>query len=411
MLNGAHENHVSSYRFSVPGRWRLLARGLLVLAARAPRGVLDLSLPDGCRHRAASRYPGPTAVVNVRRWRAFRRLFAGGDTGLLASYMDGDWDTPDLDAVLLWGAQNETAFRGVLNGSLIVRAFARLAHMGRANSRRGSQRNIAAHYDLGNDFYRLWLDSGMTYSAAVFSEPGISLEAAQQEKFDRLLAMLAVNADHHLLEIGCGWGGFALYAARRTGCRVTGITLSREQLNEARRRASEAGVADRVRFELRDYRDLSGRYDRIASIEMLEAVGEAYWPVYFRTLRERLTSDGRAALQVITIGDEFFDAYRKGADFIQRYIFPGGMLPSPGALARQAAGAGLLQGERRFYGRDYAQTLACWAERFRAQSGALQALGYDRRFQRMWLAYFAYCRAGFLQGRIDVMHTVMHRGD
>jgi len=390
-----------------PGlRWR--APSMMLLRAFARRlgvGELTLVLPDGERHRFRGRAAGPQAELRVRRARTLRRLLTGGLIGLMEAYLDGDWDSPDLATFLELGARNEAHFGEILEGSSWGRWLHRLGHLRRANSRRGSRRNIAAHYDLGNDFYRLWLDPEMTYSGALFADQEESLEAAQRRKYDRLLDSLALGPDDHLLEVGCGWGGFAVYAAQRTGCRVTGITLSREQLGQARERAARAGVSERVRFRLQDYRDVAERYDAVASIEMFEAVGEAYWPAFFSSLKASLEPGGRAALQVITIDEGVFESYRRGADFIQRYVFPGGMLPSPSAFAEAAETAGLGIEARSFHGASYERTLADWSARFERAQAQVRGLGFDERFVRLWRAYLAYCRAGFRTGRIDLMHA------
>ena len=390
---------------ALPWSLRILAR----LLAKAEHGRLDLRLPDGRDIHVCGHRPGPHATLILRRPRLIARLLAGGDTGLLESYIDGDWDTPDLTRFLLWGAANESCFDGVADGFMLWRALRTIQHWRNRNTRAGSRRNIAAHYDLGNDFYALWLDPTMTYSSALFASEADTLEQAQQRKYQRLIDQLGIRAEHHVLEIGSGWGSFAIQAAEQTGCRVTSVTLSSAQLEEARRRAWRAGVADRVNFELVDYRDLTGTYDRIVSIEMFEAVGEQYWPDYFRQVHDRLAPGGRAGIQVITIEDSRFDDYRQSADFIQRYIFPGGMLPSPERFFDRAEEAGLALDDVLSFGPDYARTLAHWDRAVHAQSDALRELGYDARFQRLWHAYLAYCETGFLTGRIDVMQAVLAR--
>jgi len=285
----------------------------------------------------------------------------------------------------------------------------RLQHRWRRNHRRGSRRNIAFHYDLGNDFYRLWLDPGMTYSAALFAEPGEPLEAAQGRKYQRVLDRLGARPRAHILEIGCGWGGFAEHAARQ-GFRVTGITLSREQLAFARKRIAAAGLEDRVELRLQDYRDVNERFDHVVSIEMFEAVGEQYWQTYFETVQRALKPGGRASLQVITIDAARYEAYQREADFIQKYVFPGGMLPSVPAFDAAAQAAGLVAHEREFYGRDYADTLRRWDASVCANRHGIAALGFDERFLRLWRYYLAYCEAGFRTGRIDLMQVALARG-
>jgi cyclopropane-fatty-acyl-phospholipid synthase len=376
---------------------------LLGLAGRIAVGHLTIVLPDGSSHvfRSAS-HPELRAMLAIRDLRAVRRLLLGGATGFGEAYMDGDWDTPDLTSLLRLALANENAMLGAAHGMAAFRIKDRLRHLTRANTRTGSRRNIAYHYDLGNRFYASWLDEGMTYSSALFERSDVSLADAQQNKYRRLAETLELRPGLHLLEIGCGWGGFAVLAAADYGCRVTAITLSREQFEYTRRRVSAAGLSERVEVRLADFRDVSGSYDRIAAIEMFEAVGEKRWPTFFHSLHDRLMSGGIAGLQVIRIEDARFERYRRNADFIQKYIFPGGMLPSPSALHREIERSGLqLQGIHAF-GRSYAETLAMWRQRFSLAWTEIRGFGFDERFRRMWLYYLAYCEAGFLQKVIDV---------
>ena len=373
------------------------------LLARTRFGHLTLTLPNGRRMEAAGREGGPHAALHLHRWRPLLRLAFQGDLGLALSYRDGDWDSPDLTALLEFGLANEAAWGLQLEGRGPARWFARLAHLARSNTRRGSRNNIGFHYDLGNKFYERWLDDSMLYSSALYDgSPNDTLEAAQARRLARILQMLGTQPGEDVLEIGCGWGTLAATLAKDAGARVTGVTLSTEQLAFARERASEWGVAEQVDLRLQDYRDVPGRFDRIVSIEMIEAVGEAYWPTYFSALRERLKPGGVAVLQAITIADQHFDAYRRGADFIQRCIFPGGMLPSPGALQAQAERAGFEIEEQLLFGPSYALTLAEWRRRFLAEWPAIEPLGFDAAFKRLWTYYLGYCEAGFRSGRVDV---------
>jgi len=372
------------------------------LLRRLRRGSLTLFLPDGEEHSFAGPHAGARAELRVRRLGLFRRLLTGGYLALAEGYLDGLWDTPDLLALMALGLENQEVLRDHFRGRVLPRLLHRLYHRRRDNSRRGSRRNIAAHYDLGNDFYAAWLDPGMTYSSARFEREDQDLEAAQEAKYRRIAALAGLAPGQRVLEIGCGWGGFMEFAARRCGCRVEGITLSREQVAFANARMADAGLSGLATATLIDYRDTGGRYDALVSIEMLEAVGEVHWPRYFATLAERLRPGGAAVIQVITIADRYFAGYRRQTDFIQRYVFPGGMLPSPAVLHEQAATAGLAVDHAESFGLDYARTLAIWRERFLAAWPRLAAMGFDERFRRLWTYYLCYCEAGFRAGTIDV---------
>ena len=384
-------------------------RLLLALSTRIRAGALTVAVPDGRVYRVAGALAGPEAEMRIVRARVARRLFLGGSVGFGEAYMDGDFETPDLRALLALAAHNEDHLDDVHAGARAVNVVRRAWHRLRDNTRAGARRNIAAHYDLGNAFYSRWLDPSMTYSSAVFETPKQDLAAAQAAKYRRLAEKLALRPDDRVLEIGCGWGGFAEIAAREFGARVTAITVSREQLEFARARIQRAGLAERVEARLVDYRDVEGRFDKVASIEMFEAVGERHWPTYFAKIRDALEPGGRAALQIITIADHWFDSYRRGVDFIQRHIFPGGMLPSMTALKEQFQRAGLALDRAEFYGQHYAATLAEWNRRFQAAWPELAPLGFDRRFKRMWEFYLAYCEAGFRAGSIDVVQAALVR--
>jgi cyclopropane-fatty-acyl-phospholipid synthase len=376
---------------------------LRLVADRIQTGQCNVVFPNGGTYALVGREGRDVqATLRLERSRALRRLMLGGDVGFAEAYIDGDWDTPDLRAFLTFAALNEAALGDAAQGQWWLRLFDRLRHRSRANSRRGSRKNIAAHYDISNAFYAAWLDPTMTYSSAMFLPGTVSLDDAQRAKNEALARFLDLRPHHHLLEIGCGWGSFAAWAAETFGCRVTAITLSKQQQAAATERVQRAGLGDRVEVRLQDYRDVQGTFDRIASIEMFEAVGEAYWPVFFGVLRRRLRPGGVAAMQVITIADDRFPRYRRGADFIQRHIFPGGMLPSPSALRGEMAAAGLTLTDERTFGLDYARTLELWRERFETAWPAIAPLGFDERFRRLWRYYLTYCEVGFRTGAIDV---------
>lgn len=382
------------------------ARQAFRLASRLSRGSLDVDLPDGRRLRFEGAHVGPKARLLIHNLAFAGRMAARGDIGLAEAYLRGEWDTPDLTAFLELFAANYTLVETLLPNRPLIRLWQVFRHCLDRNTRAGARRNIRAHYDLGNRFYEAWLDRTMTYSSAIFSAGDNDLASAQRRKYRALIDSTEIRSSHHVLEIGCGWGGFAEYVAKEVGCRVTGLTLSEEQFFYARQRMRDQGLGDKVEIKLLDYRDERGIYDRIASIEMFEAVGEAYWQSFFRQLRDRLRSGGRAGLQVITIRDEHFTSYRREIDFIRRYIFPGGMLPSPSILKSLGERFGLpLTGER-IFGQDYVRTLSAWRERFRAAWPQIAPLGFDERFRRMWEYYFAYCEAGFRTENIDVRQMV-----
>lgn len=389
---------------------RRLTRIFLAASTQVRYGALTVQLPDGRRYRMQGPEDGPEGEMLLRNELAPRRLLLGGGVGFAESYMDGDFDTPDLLSLLYFAGRNEAVFDDeMLRGKLVQRLLNRVFHLLRSNSRAGSRRNIAHHYDLGNAFYGRWLDSSMTYSSAVYGNGANSLEAAQHQKYARLAQTAGIGPDHHVLEIGCGWGGFAEFAAKHIGCRVTGLTISREQHDYSQQRMFENGLAEKVDIRLQDYRDVSGGYDRIASIEMLEAVGEKYWPTFFAKVRDCLKPGGVAGIQVITMADKYFDAYRSKADFIQRYIFPGGCLLSPANLRKQAQTAGLRWCADSDYGGDYARTLADWRQRFLSAWPQIEPLGFDQRFRRMWEYYLAYCEAGFRADFTDVKQLALAR--
>jgi cyclopropane-fatty-acyl-phospholipid synthase len=381
----------------------------LKLAGLIRAGHLMLTLPDGSMHRFGGIHDGPEAQITLHSARAIRRFALGGSLGWAEAYLDGDWSSPDIRAVMALAAANEAEWDEVLRGSVLVRTLSRLFHAFRPNTRRGAKRNIAAHYDLGNAFYATWLDRTMTYSSAEFASPDEPLEPAQARKVRNLLAAIDLRPGHRLLEIGCGWGYLAEIAAREFGASVVALTLSREQHAYAVARIAAAGLADRVEIRLQDYRDVPETFDRVASVEMFEAVGEAYWPAFFTALRERLAPGGRAGLQIITIADRFFPVYRSSADFIQRYVFPGGMLPSPTRLREEVARAGFAWQAETWFGQSYAETLRLWNERFQGAWPQIAPRGYDDRFKRLWEYYLAYCETGFRAGWTDVGRIVLTR--
>jgi cyclopropane-fatty-acyl-phospholipid synthase len=391
---------------ALPLRARMVLKGLLDIEA----GTLAMTLPAGQVFVIEGERPGPAAAVTLNNWNLIHRAVSGGTIGVAESYMDGDWESPDAGAFLELVLVNPQVGRNYANGPrglfLLVEKF---RHWLNANTRRGARRNISAHYDLGNQFYSQWLDPTMTYSSALYTSGANDLTSAQVAKYRALAEATGIGPKDHVLEIGCGWGGFAEFAAGEIGCTVTGLTISREQLAFARERIARAGLSDRVELKFQDYRDEKGTYDRIVSIEMFEAVGEKYWPAYFSKLHECLKPGGRAGLQIITILQEAYADYRANPDFIQKYVFPGGMLPTREHLATLGRQSGLFTASDMGFGHDYARTLAEWRHRFWAAWERIVPLGFDERFRKLWEFYFYYCEAGFRAKNIDVRQVVYTR--
>ena len=393
-----------------PAHGRLALR----LLENLQHGRLDVRFPDGQRASYGAGGDAHPADLQLASWNVVRSTLASGDIGFAESYIAGDWTTGDLARLLTFFLRNRETADRLIYGTFAGRLVHRLRHLLNRNTRAQARRNIHAHYDLGNDFYALWLDPTMSYSSALLpthSAPHAPLSESaliegQLAKYRRVLDALRVDPGSRILEIGCGWGGFAEIALG-TGHEVTGLTLSTEQLGYARKRLAPLGSGWELR--LQDYREERGQYDGIASIEMFEAVGEAYWPSYFATLKRCLAPRGRACVQTIVIADELFDRYRASTDFIQQYIFPGGMLPSPSAFCQAAERAGLAVVDQHAFGFDYARTLATWRQRFHAQRDAVRALGFDDRFVRIWDFYLAYCEAAFARRSTDVVqYTLAH---
>jgi cyclopropane-fatty-acyl-phospholipid synthase len=389
------------------------ARSVLALLERLQHGMLDLQLPDGSRARFGS--SGASAALRVKDWNLFARALRSGDIGFAEAYIAGECDSPDLTALLTLMIANRDALEQVIYGSWWGSLLYRLRHAFNRNTRSGSAKNIHAHYDLGNDFYAQWLDPTMSYSSAWFEgDPSRPLAQAQHAKVHRALEQAGVAPGARVLEIGCGWGGLAQVAAGEFGARVTGVTLSTEQLAWAQRSVAQAGVAERCDLRLQDYRDLAAEhetapFDAIVSIEMFEAVGREYWGAYFDTLRRCLKPGGRACIQTITIRDDLFERYVRSTDFIQQYIFPGGLLPSVPHFEALARRNGFAVERRLAFGPDYAETLRRWRTDFLRSEAKVRELGFDTRFMRIWQFYLAYCEAAFTLGNTDVVQFTLQR--
>lgn len=371
-------------------------------------GRIDIALPDGRVFRVEGG-EGPTARLDVRHPDLFTRVAREGELGFCEAYLDGWWDTPDLQVLLdvLLSSKNWVRRNHPL--AMLVRFYHGARHWMNRNTKDQARKNISYHYDLGNRFYGQWLDETMTYSSAIFEHPAEELAQAQRRKYASVCDRIGVTPGTEVLEIGCGWGGFAEFAAKERGAKVRGLTISREQHDFAKERMFRQGLAERVEIVMRDYRDETDRFDGVASIEMFEAVGEKYWPVYFGAVRDRLRPGAKATLQVITVADSLFPTYRKTVDFIQKYIFPGGMLPSPSALRAEIERAGLGFVGSVEFGQSYSETLRRWHAAFENAWEEIRPLGFDERFRRMWVLYLTSCAAAFKGGTTDVTQVTMAR--
>ena len=370
-------------------------------------GSLRIVTPSGHQSHIQGKDIGPEAVLALHNYKCLSRVLFSGDIGFFEGYRDGEWDTPDLHALLEVLSHNLDGIKVLQDGGMVMNIIHAIQHALKPNTRKGAEKNIFAHYDIGNQFYAQWLDKSMTYSAALFDRTH-DLDDAQSRKYEEVARLVDLKAGQEVLEIGCGWGGFAQYAAR-LGAKVTCVTISNAQYDFTQALIKQNGLQDRVQVLLKDYRDIEGSYDCIVSIEMFEAVGEAYWGTYFDKMRALLKPGGKAGLQIITIRDDLFDAYRARTDFIQKYIFPGGMLPSIAKLKSQALRVQLGFQTVRQFGIDYATTLRHWTKRFEHawQEGRFQ--GLDKSFQRLWVFYLAYCAAGFQSQRTDVVHLRLEK--
>ena len=378
-------------------------------------GQMDVVFPDGQHMMLEGREPGPSATLLVKDFNFMKRVMTAGDIGFCDGYREGEWDTPDLATLLTVLSLNSEKLGQLFTGNIIVRTFNNIMHALKKNTKKGSRKNIFDHYDLGNNFYDQWLDQSMTYSSALFEGERFrehkDLGAAQNAKYAKLAKMVDLKADQHVLEIGCGWGGFAQYAAEVIGARVTGVTISQAQHDYAVERMKRLGLEDKVEIVMMDYRDIKGQFDAVVSIEMFEAVGESYWSTYFTKLHDVLKKGGKAGLQIITIADEMFEDYKSRADFIQKYVFPGGMLPSAQKLLEQTQAAGLKAVSSFKFGGDYAETLKQWGQRFEDAWREGRIKGFDAHFRKLWLFYLAYCEAGFRTQRTNVVHLELQRAD
>ena len=407
-------NTAAAAKFSLPAGAPAAARTVLDMLHRLKHGSLSLTLPDGSQHRFGGG-EFPNASLRLHNWKVCAAALKSGDIGFAEGYIDGDWSTGDLSALLRLFIANRREVEDVIYGTWLGRLAYRIRHLLHRNTRSNSQKNIHAHYDLGNAFYELWLDGTMNYSSALFESPQTPMQQAQRAKVARALRMTDVKAGDRVLEIGCGWGALAEMASVEFGASLVGVTLSTEQLAWARARMERCGVAERVDLRLQDYRDIGrasaadGQFDAICSIEMIEAVGREYWPTYFSTVAHLLKPGGKACIQSIVIADELFERYLQSTDFIQQYVFPGGCLPSPQAFREQVRQAGLEVVDEFCFGQDYAETLRQWRQTFMAREQEVLALGFDQRFMRIWEFYLAYCEAAFSERNTDVVQYTLRK--
>ncbi|MGI9316077.1 MAG: class I SAM-dependent methyltransferase [bacterium] len=395
----------------LPGR---IERLFVAVMDRLHWGKLTLQMPSGNSHSLTGSRDAADgqlfhANLNLKSYKALKRILSGKSVGFAEAYMEGELESGDLTQLLELMACNMDALEEAAGNWGIIKLWNRIQHMLRTNTRGGSRRNIAYHYDLGNDFYTQWLDPSMTYSSGIFDDRHGDLNSAQENKYRKLAEQLEIKPHHRVLEIGCGWGGFAEFAAKEYGCQIVCLTLSKEQLAFAQKRITDAGFAGNVEFRLQDYRDVRGEFDRVVSIEMFEAVGEEYWGTYFDQVCQCLKPGGKAGLQIISIANDRYEGYRNETDFIQKYIFPGGMLPSPEKLDHHFEKAGLAKTGESLFGLSYAHTLRIWRKEFLHNWESIAKLGYSLRFRRMWEYYFCYCEAGFRRGTIDVGHYFLER--
>ncbi len=406
---------VPAHTAPVSGHAPLAAQTVLRLLGRLRHGSLNVVWPDGSHThhgQAVNHAPGhaSAATLHIHHWRVCAQALKSGDIGFAESFIAGDWTTPDLTALLRVLVQNRRELDDVVFGTWWGRLAYRARHLLNRNSKTNSRKNIHAHYDLGNAFYALWLDGTMNYSSALFESADTPMREAQHAKVRRALRMAGVQPGDRVLEIGCGWGALAEMATTEFGASLTGVTLSTEQLEFARRRMDAGGVADRADLRLQDYRDIAdGPYDAVCSIEMIEAVGREYWPTYFQAVRRLLKPGGKACIQSIVIDDGLFERYISSTDFIQQYIFPGGCLPCPREFRREAEAAGLRVVDEFAFGQDYAETLRRWRERFLAQRAQILQLGFDQRFLHIWEFYLAYCEAAFAMANINLVQYTLVR--
>ncbi len=407
----------NSPAFTLPAGAPSAARATLKLLLRLKHGTLTVKLPDGSVQRFGNGQ-GPQASLHLLNWNVCSAALKSGDIGFAESYIAGDWTTPHLTDLLQVFIVNRQEVEDVIYGTWLGRFAYRVKHLLNRNTKANSQKNIHAHYDLGNAFYELWLDGTMNYSSAIFETPETSMKDAQHAKVRRALRMAQVKPGDRVLEIGCGWGALAEKATSEFGASVVGVTLSTEQLEWANKRMQREGVAEQADLRLQDYRDIGkaghlstqdAPFDAICSIEMIEAVGREYWPEYFQTVARLLKPGGHACIQSIVIADELFERYISSTDFIQQYVFPGGCLPCPKEFRAQAAKAGLQVVDEFSFGQDYARTLQLWHEQFAAQKAHVLQLGFDERFIRIWEFYLSYCEAAFLEASTDVVQYTLRK--
>ncbi len=379
----------------------------LQILKKAKHGTVHINFPDGAIEKYGEGLP--LITVSVKKWEVFEVLFTRGDIGLAESIIAGDLEVDDAVALVQWACLNDQGLAQALHGTWLGNLANKLRHLLNYNDRKGAKKNIVAHYDLGNEFYNLWLDKSMTYSSAIFQKPDQDIYSAQLAKYDRIIDSLQIKSGDHVLEIGCGWGGFFSRAVERTGCKVTAVMNSPEQARYNSMQVSEKNMKSHVNLLQQDYRDINGRFDKIVSIEMIEAVGEQYWDVFFQKVGSSLKSKGGALIQGITIREDLFYSYRKGTDFIQKYVFPGGMLLTNNIIREKSLNNNMNLTHLFEFGQDYAETLKIWRKNFNDSLPHVKTMGFDDSFVRMWDLYLAYCEGAFRAGRINVGQFLLER--
>ncbi len=388
---------------------KTLERLLNSFLSKIKYGKLEVEFPSGENKTFSGNIEGITASIKINNYKFLSYIFKRGSVGFAEAYIKGFYSTPNLTNLLMLSHKNETYFLDNINSNVLYLTLSKIKHFLNANSKSQSKKNIKYHYDLGNKFYEKWLDQSMTYSSAIFDNKNTNLSDAQINKYKKIAESLSLNESSKTLEIGCGWGGFSSYVAKNYKCKVDAITISKEQYNYTASKIQKEGLGEKVAVHFKDYREVDQKYSNIVSIEMFEAVGKKYWYNYFDVIQNSLSENGKGALQIITINEKRADEYQTRPDFIQQYIFPGGMLPTKKQLEISAKDVGLKCLEILSFGKSYAKTLNIWNSQFQESWNDVSTFGFDNKFKRMWEFYFSYCETGFLSSSTDVSHFLIKK--